>query len=85
MCYQCKKVHLELYKAHHSYTLDNNINNIFSGIYKKKNHSMNLEYYFKTHNKLCCAGCIVKIKGHGNGFHKDCEIYYINYIKKKKS
>ena len=84
MCHQCEKVHLGLCKDHHSYKLDNNINNIFTGICKKKNHSMKLEYYCKTHNKLCCAGCIAKIKGHGNGFHNDCEIYYINDIKKEK-
>ena len=46
---------------------------------------MNLLVYFcKNHNKLCCASCITKIKGEGNGQHKDCEVCFIKEIKDEK-
>ena len=51
---------------------------------QKNNHSMNLDYFCKTHNKLCCAACIAKIKGLGNGFHKNCDICFIKNIKNEK-
>ena len=45
---------------------------------------MSLDYYCKTHNILCCAACIAKIKGRGNGQHKKCEICFIEKIKNIK-
>ena len=38
----------------------------------------------KTHNQLCCAACISKIKINGKGQHKKCEVFYITKIKNKK-
>ena len=84
MCHECEKAHLSLFKNHHIYILGNNIKDIFTGICKIKNHSMNLDYFCRNHNKLCCAACIAKIKGLGNGFHKDCNICFINEIKNEK-
>ena len=48
---------------------------------------MNLNYFCKTHNILCCVACISKLEGKGNGKHKNCDICFIEDIKndKKKS
>jgi len=84
MCIKCEKVHSGLLKNHHSYSLDKNINEIFTGLCTKPNHSMNLDYYCKTHNQLCCAACIAKIRNKGNGVHKNCKVFDISKIKNKK-
>ena len=84
MCNKCEKVHSSLLKNHHLSSLDKNINDIFTGICKEKNHLMKLEYFCKTHNQLCCAACIAKIRCRGNGKHKSCKVLYINKIKNKK-
>ena len=47
-------------------------------------HCMELEYYCKTHNQLCCAACIAKIKTKGNGKHKNCKVFNISKIKNIK-
>ena len=46
--------------------------------------NITFEYFCKTHNQLCCAACIPKIKNKKNGQHTDCEIYLIEDIKDKK-
>ena len=84
MCNKCEKIHSGLLKNHHLYNLNKNINEVFTGLCTEKNHSMNLEYYCKTHNKLWCAACISKIKSKGNGKHKNCKVFGIAKIKKKK-
>ena len=43
-----------------------------------------LEYYCKSHNKLCCGLCITKIKDEKNGQHKDCLITSLKEIKSEK-
>ena len=49
MCNKCKNNHTELFKNHHhTYNLDININDIFTGMCKEKNHSK-LDYFCKTH------------------------------------
>ena len=84
MCNKCEKLHSELCQNHTPYKLDNNLKNIFTGICKIENHSNELLYFCKTHNQLCCASCITKIKGNGNGQHTDCNICYIEEIKEDK-
>ena len=84
MCKKCENVHSGLLKNHHFYSLDKNINEIFTGLCTKPNHSMSLEYFCKTHNQLCCAACISKIRNKGNGGHKNCKVYDISKIKNKK-
>ena len=81
MCKKCEKDHTKLIKNHHIIPLDKDINEIFTGLCTKPKHSLDLEYYCKTHNQLCCAACIAKIKNKWNGQHKDCEIYYLVKIK----
>ena len=81
MCKKCEKVHSGFLKNHHIISLDKDIKEIFTGLCTKLNHALKLEYYCKTHNQLCCAACIAKIKNKWNGQHKDCDIYYIVKIK----
>jgi len=86
MCNKCEKNHSELFENHHQYNIDKNKNfkNIFTGYCKEKNHFGKLIYFCKNHNQLCCSSCISKIKGLGNGKHKDCEVCFIKKIKKEK-
>ena len=51
---------------------------------RKKHNNYKLEYFCKNHNQLCCAACLCKIKGNGNGKHKDCNVCYIKKIKGEK-
>ena len=64
--------------------LDKNIDEIFTGFCIEKNHVSKLEYFCITHNQLCCASCITKIKGNGNGQHTNCDVCHINDIKESK-
>ena len=57
---------------------------MFTGYCNQKDHKLKLLYYCKTHNELCCVACLCKIKGHGNGQHKDCSVVYIDEIKNEK-
>ena len=84
MCNKCDKHHFELFKNHHLFNLDGNINDIFTGLCKEKNHNNKLDYFCKNHNILCCVACIAKIEGKGNGKHKDCDICFMQKIKTKK-
>ena len=84
MCNKCEKVHSGLLKNHHVYSLDKNIKEIFTGLCTKANHSLELEFYCKTHNELCCAACISKIRIKGKGQHKHCKVFYITKIKNNK-
>ena len=60
------------------------MNEIFTGICKEKNHPYELKYFCKTHNKLCCAECIIKIKVKSSGQHADCDVYAIEDIENEK-
>ncbi len=83
MCNKCENHHIELFQNHHQYKLDKDINDIFTGFCIEKNH-LELEFYCKNHNKLCCAACISKIKREGKGQHTDCDICNIEDIKEEK-
>ena len=86
MCSKCEKVHTGLCQNHHSFYLDKDLKEIFTGFCKIENHQNELDYFCKNHNILCCAKCITKIKGKGNGQHTDCEICHIeNIIQRKKN
>ena len=84
MCNKCESHHSELFQNHHKYTLDKDINSIFTGYCKQENHLEKLEYFCKTHNQLCCASCIAKIKKNGKGEHIDCDVCIIKDIKEEK-
>ena len=84
MCNKCINIHKGFFENHHQYILDKEINEIFTGICSEQNHYQRLEYFCKNHNQLCCAACIAKIKGEGNGQHTDCNVCFIKEIKKEK-
>ena len=85
MCNKCEKHHISLFPNHHSITLDKDINKIFTGLCKVENHQKELEFFCKTHNELCCAKCITKIKKKGFGQHTDCDVCnYEDIIDEKK-
>ena len=84
MCNKCEKIHSGFLKKHHTYSLDKDIKEIFTGLCTNKNHSLELEIYCKNHNQLCCVACISKIKIKGKGQHKNCEVCHITKIKNSK-
>jgi len=84
LCNKCTNYHSELLDAHHLYNIDKIIEDIFTGICKESNHKEELEFYCKTHNKLCCAACLSKIKGKGSGQHFDCDVCLLEEIKEEK-
>ena len=84
LCNKCQNIHLELFQNHHEFKLDKDIKDIYTGFCKENNHSDKLKYFCITHNVLCCAACIARIKGKGDGQHSDCIICNIEDIKEEK-
>ena len=86
MCNKCEKHHSSLFQNHHSMNLDMDIKEIFTGLCTIENHLNELDYFCKSHNVLCCAKCIAKVKRKGNGQHTDCEIFNVeDIVDEKKS
>ena len=83
MCYKCEIFHSKLCQKHNSFTINNN-NDTFTGFCNELNHNDKLEFYCKTHNKLCCASCICKIEYKGKGQHNKCDIFTLENIKEEK-
>ena len=70
MCNKCDKHHSELFNdGHHQYKIDKDMAEIFTGLCKENNHLNELAYFCISHNKLCCAKCITKIKSEEDGQH----------------
>ena len=84
LCNKCNNFHSKLCENHHIYKIDKNLNELFTGFCKEEKHSMELNYFCKAHNQLCCAACIAKIKNKGDGQHKDCDVCTIEEIKNEK-
>ena len=84
MCKKCDNIHVKLCPNHCPYNLNKDLKEIFTGICTEEQHLNKLEYFCKTHNKLCCVACISKIKGKGNGQHTDCSVCFIEDIKENK-
>ena len=86
MCNKCEIHHSELFKKHFLYKIEKeqDFSEIFTGYCKEENHLEKLYYFCKTHNKLCCSSCIVKVKRQGNGQHTDCDVCNIEDIKDEK-
>ena len=85
LCNKCDTFHSKLFEGHHACKIYEDINT-FTNFCQEEKHSIELEYFCKTHNKLCCAACIAKIKTEKNGQHKDCDICLIkDIIEEKKS
>ena len=86
MCKECEIYHSKIFKNYHKLKYEKNIEitEIFTGLCEEKNHLDILKYYCKTHNELCCAKCITKIKTNEIRQHKDCDICLIEDIEKEK-
>ena len=84
MCNKYSNLHSELFETHLPLKLSKEMDEIFTGICKESTHKDLLNYYCKSHNILCCAACISKIKSKGNGEHKDCQIFNIEEIKEEE-
>ena len=83
-CNKCSNFHSELFENHHFSNLDKNVHDIFTGLCSEPNHKIELTFYCKTHNKLCCAACLSRIKEKGNGQHHDCDVCDIEQIENEK-
>ena len=84
ICNKCEKTHSGFFENHHTLALDKEIDEFFTGYCKEKNHPIELSYFCKDHNTLCCPCCIAKIKTQGNGAHHDCNVCDINDISEEK-
>ena len=84
LCNKCESHHSKLFPNHQTYNSDKDLNELFTGFCKEKEHHEKLEFFCKTHNQLCCATCIAKIKTKEIGIHKDCDVCLIDDIKNEK-
>lgn len=84
LCRNCDKFHSNLLQSHHTYPIDKDLKEIFTGFCKIANHQSELNYFCKDHNELVCAKCITKMKGQGNGQHTDCNIHHLEDICEEK-
>ena len=85
ICDKCEAGHSKSFENHEIIIL-NEANENSSNEYCKeeKHHCFQLNYFCKTHNQLCCAACIAKIKGEEKGQHVNCLIWGVNAIKEEK-
>ena len=85
MCNKCEVHHFKLYDNHQNFILNEGFDEINEEFCEEETHNhFKLKYFCKTHNKLCCASCITKIKGENDGQHKDCEICCVEDIKEER-
>ena len=85
MCNKCETFHLNLLPNHQLFNLDKDLEQIFTGYCKENKHNnCKLEFFCKTHNKLCCSACLCKIQKEDIGNHKDCQVCIIEDIKEEK-
>ena len=84
MCNKCLNYHNGLFENHNLCDINKDLNELFNDKCNENNHQNKLEFFCKNHNKLCCALCITNITGKGYGQHKDCNIDFIENIKKEK-
>ena len=74
MCKKCENYHSNLLLNHELFNLEKYNEEIFDEICSEKDHNIKLQFFCKTHNQLCCAACISKIKKGNFGNHKDCNV-----------
>ena len=84
MCNKCEKIHSDFFQNHFLNNLNKDKKEIFTGFCKEQKHFNELKYFCKSHNELCCAACISKIKDDDNGQHNNCEVCKIADIKNDK-
>ena len=84
MCTKCSNFHSEIFANHNLDILIAETNELFRGFCFEENHNLELEFFCITHNKLCCAACLCKIKNKGKGQHNKCNVCNIEEIKERK-
>ena len=85
LCNKCKNMHSEFYDNHILCSLDKDSNDIFINECQLENHDkLELNFFCKNHNTLCCAYCVNKINNFGFGEHFKCDFCHINDIKEEK-
>ena len=84
MCNKCQNFHSNLLNNHKVFNIEYYLKESFTGFCKEKNHFNELEYFCKSHNILCCAACIAKVKTKNNGKHTDCSVCKIDDIIEEK-
>jgi hypothetical protein len=84
ICIKCFNFHSELCDNHHTYELNKNVKEIFTGLCPEINHGKELDYFCSDHNQLCCVVCLSKVKDNGYGKHSDCKFCKIEEIKDEK-
>ena len=84
MCTKCSNFHSEIFGNHHLEKLISETSEIFCGFCPEENHNLELEFFCITHNQLCCAACLCKIKSKGKGQHNKCKVCNIEEIKDRK-
>ena len=86
LCKTCETLHSKLFKKHETIILDKTeLEDVFTGLCKEEGHnSKELDFFCRTHNQLCCAVCICKIKNKNVGQHKDCTVCLIEDIRNEK-
>ena len=84
LCKKCETFHSKLFKNHPIFAVDDLTEAIFTGFCQEDKHEMELLFFCKNHNQLCCAACLCKINKYGNGKHKDCDVCCLEDIKEEK-
>ena len=84
ICNKCEIIHSKLCQNHKVFKLDKNFEEIFTGFCPEENHNEKLEFFCKTHNKLCCALYLCKIEDKGKGQHNNCDVCTLENIEKEK-
>ena len=83
-CNKCTNDHPDYFEEHHLLDLKKENQDLFTGLCSLENHNQELKYFCKNHNQLCCAACISKIKGNGDGQHSECDVCHIKDIHDEK-
>ena len=84
MCNKCQNLHSKLFNDHQAFVLEKANDEKFTGLCKEERHHLELQFFCKTHNQLCCALCLCKIKKESMGKHHDCDVCDIEDIKDGK-
>ena len=85
LCNKCQNHHEEIHENHNLIDLKKDLNEIFIDTCKQSNHNnYKVEFFCETHNTLCCAACLSKIKNEIYGQHFDCKVYSLKEIKDDK-
>ena len=83
-CEICAASHNKCDRKHELFSIESDANLSFTNTCKEGNHPNKLDYFCKTHNNLCCAACLCKIKAKGDGQHTECNACHISEIKEEK-